>query len=90
MKKTVFIVLLMMQIIASNAQSASIPHLQTRGSATQLIVSGKPFLVLGGELHNSSPSGADYMRPIWKLLREKNLNTVFAPRLLGVDGTQGG
>ena len=32
--------------------------------------------MLGGELHNSSPSSADYMRPIWKKLTDMNLNTV--------------
>ena len=43
---------------------------------TQLIVDGKPMLMLAGELHNSSPSNAEYMRPIWKNLTDMNLNTV--------------
>ena len=30
----------------------------------QLIVDGKPFLILGGELHNSSSSSLEYMKPI--------------------------
>jgi hypothetical protein len=31
-------------------------------------VDGKPFLVLGGELHNSSASSLAYMEPIWMRL----------------------
>src|SRR5688572_1322720 len=39
------------------AQSTTdLPKLRKHGEATQLIVSGKPFLVLGGELGNSSAS----------------------------------
>jgi len=41
-------------------------------------VSGQPFLVLGGELHNSSASKIEYMRPIWERLVALNLNTVLA------------
>ena len=48
------------QVIAVSQQSSA-PHLEKRGSATQLIVDGKPFLILGGELHNSSSSNLDYM-----------------------------
>src|SRR5881398_2903986 len=60
-------------------QTSSVPHLQKGGTAAQLIVNDKPFLILGGELHNSSTSSADYMRPIWEQLRKKNLNTAVAP-----------
>ena len=61
------------------AQKFSGPHLQKKDNATQLIVQGKPFLVLGGELHNSSTSSAVYMRPIWEQMKNKNVNTVIAP-----------
>ena len=53
-----------------------LPHLQKTDQTVQLIVDGKPFLMLSGELHNSSPSSAEYMRPIWKNLTDMNLNTV--------------
>ena len=53
-----------------------IPHLKKQGTATQLIVKGKPFLILGGELHNSSASNLEYMKPIWPKLAKMNLNTV--------------
>jgi len=60
------------------AQSAA-PHLEKRGAATQLIVDGKPFLILGGELHNSSSSSLDYMKPLWPGLAAMGLNTVVTP-----------
>src|SRR5262245_23258437 len=68
-------------MLHSTAQQspARIPHLIKNGSYTQLIVDNKPFLILGGELGNSSASSNDYMRPIWPKLRQMNLNTVFAP-----------
>lgn len=58
---------------------AGLPHLEKRGSATQLIVDSKPFLVLGGELHNSSSSSIEYMRPVWPRLAAMHLNTVLLP-----------
>jgi Domain of unknown function (DUF5597)/Beta-galactosidase len=62
---------------AADADSG-IPHLAKHGTATQLIVDGKPFLCLGGELHNSSASSLEYMKPIWPRLARMNLNTVIA------------
>lgn len=60
------------------AQNAA-PHLEKRGAAKQLIVDGKPFLILGGELHNSSSSNLEYMEPLWPKLMELGLNTVVTP-----------
>ncbi len=56
-----------------------IPHLKKQGTATQLIVDGKPFLLLGGEVYNSSSSNLDYMKPTWAKLARMNLNTVLVP-----------
>jgi len=56
-----------------------LPHLEKRGKATQLIVDGNPFLMLAGELGNSSASDAMYMRHIWPLLAKMHLNTVLIP-----------
>ena len=58
--------------------STNIPHLEKRGTATQLIVDGKPYLVLGAELNNSSASSLEYMRPLWPKIAAANLNTVLA------------
>jgi beta-galactosidase GanA len=62
-----------------SAQQGSLPYLRKQGTATQLIVDGKPFLVLAGELGNSSSSSLEYMRPVWPKLAALNLNTVLMP-----------
>jgi hypothetical protein len=61
------------------AVGSAAARLEKRGSTTQLIVDGKPFLILGGELHNSSSSSVAYMKPIWPRLAAMDLNTVLAP-----------
>ncbi|MBT9330635.1 DUF5597 domain-containing protein [Paracidobacterium acidisoli] len=58
---------------------AELPHLDRRGNARQLIVDGEPFLVLGGELHNSSSSSVEYMNAVWPRLAAMHLNTVLTP-----------
>ena len=62
-----------------NAQQDRAPHLRQQGTATQLIVDDKPFLVLAGELGNSTSSSLEYMRPVWPKLAALNLNTVLIP-----------
>lgn len=57
---------------------SSIPHLRRRGQATQLIVGGEPYLIIGGELHNSSASSMAYMESVWTRLKTLQLNTVLA------------
>ncbi len=65
--------------VAQNSDLQSPPHLQKIGNARQLIVDGKPFLILGGELHNSSSSSVEYMQSVWPRLGEMHLNTVVLP-----------
>src|SRR5436853_3766091 len=64
---------------ASDAAAASLPHMQRTGDVTQLIVDAKPFLILGGELGNSTASSAEALGPVWPRLRRLHLNTVLAP-----------
>ena len=59
-------------------EAAQIPHLEKHGTATRIVVQGKPFLMIAGELHNSTCGSFDYMRPVWKKMAAKNLNTVIA------------
>ena len=56
-----------------------IPHLQKKGNKTQLIVNDKPFIILGGELGNSSATTMESMEFIWPKLKDMNLNTVLMP-----------
>jgi hypothetical protein len=55
------------------------PHLHRDQGGTRLLVDGKPFVILGGELHNSSASNLEYLEPILDRLVRCNLNTVLAP-----------
>jgi hypothetical protein len=58
--------------------ASDIPHLLKQGTATQLIVDGKPFLALAGELLNNSATGIEHMKPIWSKIVESKFNTVLA------------
>lgn len=60
--------------MASKAQSA--PHFRRTAKGSQLVVDGKPYLILGGELHNSTWSNAGYMKNIWSQMKAINVNTV--------------
>ena len=55
-----------------------IPYLTKKGGATQLVVDNKPFLMIAGELHNSSSSTIEYMQSIWGKLKDCHMNTVLA------------
>jgi hypothetical protein len=59
--------------------NSKLPQLRRQGEANQLIVDDKPFLMLAGELGNSSASDTAYMRNIWPGLVEMNLNTILVP-----------
>jgi hypothetical protein len=61
------------------AQTAEgMPHLRKQGAATQLIVDGKPFLAVTGELGNNTASSLENMQPLWQKLVAGNLNCVLA------------
>lgn len=72
------ILVISLQVSGQTKKNKEIPHLEKRGQTTQLIVDGKPFLILGGELHNSSTSSLSYMQPIMSYLSSINLNTALA------------
>ncbi len=57
-----------------------LPAIETRDGVATLLVDGRPFIALGGELHNSSTSSTAYMRRhVWPALRGLNLNSVVLP-----------
>ncbi len=76
MKKTVLSALLMLAVMSLDAQHSS---LRTYGDAVQLMVDGNPFIVLGGELGNSSASCAEDIESNFSKLHEMGLNTVLVP-----------
>ena len=74
---SVFLVLLFALTVFVQAQSdSSLPHLEKRGQATQLIVDGKPWLIRGGEIANTASSSLSYMETVWPKMTRLNLNTV--------------
>ena len=79
MKKLILILIVLTATLIAQTNKGNIPHLKKQGNSTQLIVNSKPFLVLGGELGNSSFTSLEYMEPAWPKLKAMNLNTVLAP-----------
>jgi len=72
-------------IANSQTQSgADAPHLQKQGNATQMVVDGKPFLILSGELTNNAATSLESLEPIWPKLVAANLNAV----IVGVSWAQ--
>ncbi len=63
---------------AAVAADSPAPHIDRNGAAAQLIADGAPFLMLGGELHNSSSTGPEYMARVWPKMQALGLNTVLA------------
>ncbi|MFT6192680.1 MAG: hypothetical protein ACJAYY_002802 [Paraglaciecola sp.] len=76
MKKLKTLLLAIAICFQVNAQK-NIPHLAKNGNATQLMVDNKPFLMIAGEVHNSSASTVEYMKPLFPKLKKMNLNSVF-------------
>ncbi|WDF45861.1 DUF5597 domain-containing protein [Chryseobacterium sp. KACC 21268] len=60
-------------------KAQEIPYLQKKGTATQLMVDKKPFLILGGELGNSSASSFQDIERDFPKLQKMGLNTVLVP-----------
>jgi hypothetical protein len=63
---------------ASAASASDIPHLRKQGTATQLIVDGKPFLALASELSNNGATSVEYMKPAWSKIVDAKVNMVLA------------
>jgi beta-galactosidase GanA len=57
----------------------NVPYLKKVNEHFQLIVNGKPHLILGGELGNSTATTMESMGLVWPILKAMNLNTVLIP-----------
>jgi hypothetical protein len=89
LKKHIWIIIAILVILLSigskiNAfqqgqNTKGIPQLVKHGNVTQLYVDGKPFLIVGGELNNSTSSSLENMKPIWKQVNDLNFNTMITP-----------
>ena len=60
--------------------TAQVPALQGKGKQAKLMVDGKPFVMLSGELHNSTASSISYMEKerTFQRMKEMGLNSVLA------------
>jgi hypothetical protein len=59
----------------TRAADSAVPHLEKRGLATQLIVDGKPFLVLGAEPPTSGASNLEYLKYMLQVQADTHQNT---------------
>ncbi|RHZ61793.1 putative beta-galactosidase [Aspergillus thermomutatus] len=57
-------------------ENVEIPHLRSIDRGKQLIVHGRPFLLLAAELQNSSLTSAEFMDTVWQKLVDTHVNTV--------------
>ena len=79
MKKSVLLIFLFSVAIQFNCSYAQeLPQLKREDNITRLYVDGKPFVMVAGELHNSTSSNLTYLKPIFPQLKEMGLNTVLA------------
>lgn len=79
MKKLILIGLLFSSTIQFYClQAQELPQLKHEGNINRLYVDGKPFIMVAGELHNSTSSNLTYLAPIFPKLKEMGLNTVLA------------
>jgi hypothetical protein len=66
-------------LLVSSVAVAQTSTLRNNGNAVQLMVDGKPFVVLGGELGNSSAACPEDIEANFAKLRKMGLNTVLVP-----------
>jgi len=81
MKRISLAVLLCLLLTAAGGQTTpqGMPRIINNDGYPELVVDNKPFLILGGELGNSSASDMDYLKPVWPKLKKMHLNTLISP-----------
>ena len=80
MKIPISIALLASLLIASQTmQGANLPHIRMQNGSGQLIVNGQAFLILGGELGNSSAGTAAQADLIIPNLAQLHVNSILLP-----------
>ncbi len=76
MKRTLIIILLVTLFLPMAHADIK---LKKQGTATQLLIDGKPMLVLGGELSNSAATCVEDIDEVMPRMKEMGLNTVIVP-----------
>ena len=71
---------LLLSLLTVGAQAQQNPRLERCGNSTaRIVANGKPMLVIGGELGNSSASTPDDVKRTFSHLHQMGLNTVLVP-----------
>jgi hypothetical protein len=78
MKTLALAALLLVAVSPAPAQSNDIPHIEKRDGRFALIVDGRPFLMLGAQINNSS-AWASSLPAAWFSAEAMHANTVEAP-----------
>jgi len=80
MRKAVLLIfsLMLFAPILAHAQQA-IPRLEHVDGKYRLLVDSKPFLMLGGQAHNSSATNPQDLDPVWRSLTALHANTAEVP-----------
>lgn len=68
-----------MTISPDRGTDPALPALTSIAGRPRLMVDGSPFLIRGGELHNSSSGGPETIRAAFEALEGSDFNTILAP-----------
>jgi len=79
MERKILFIITLLFLVSLNSITQSIPYLKKQGTAVQLIVDNKPFLILGGELGNSTAADSMQIKAVFSTLKIMKLNTVLVP-----------
>jgi Domain of unknown function (DUF5597)/Beta-galactosidase len=77
--RVLFLGVVLLSACLVRAHAAELPHIEIKDGTGQLIVNGQPFLILGGELGNSSAGTAEQADRIVPELRSMHVNTILMP-----------
>ncbi len=78
-KKSLLTAMGLLALWSGAVQAAELPRVVLQDGASKLIVDGKPYLMLGGELGNSSAGTAAQADTILPRLASQHVNTVLMP-----------
>jgi Domain of unknown function (DUF5597)/Glycosyl hydrolases family 35 len=70
--------LLLVVFACSSARAADAPRIVNNNGHSALLVDGRPFLILGGQIHNSSAWPSE-LPQVWESMAALHANTVEAP-----------
>lgn len=72
-------ILLVCSTAYAQQSTRPIPSIEHVGAQYHLLVDGKPFLILGGQAHNSSATNPQDLEPVWHSLTALHANTAEVP-----------